>query len=60
MDETEQKSDFGAWLRRTWNALMRVADAMERTPMDDVFDRMDWLEREMATLRRGKRLVDGE
>jgi hypothetical protein len=54
MDETEHKADFGAWLRRTWNALMRVADVMERTPMDDVFDRLGWLEREMANLKKGK------
>lgn len=54
MNLVEQKTGFGAWLRRTWNALICIADAMERTPLDDVFDRLDGLERDMATLRKRK------
>jgi hypothetical protein len=60
MDYAERKADFGAWLRRTWTAAMRVADAMERSPIDDIFDRLDRLEREMAALRNRKgTAIDG-
>jgi len=51
MDQAEQKADFGAWLRRTWNAVMRTAEAMERSPAEDVFGRLDRLECEMAVLK---------
>lgn len=39
-------TDPGTRLRRTWNALMRVFEAIERNPMDDVLERLDRLERD--------------
>jgi polyhydroxyalkanoate synthesis regulator phasin len=56
MDQVERKGQFGTWLRRAWNAAVRAAEAMERTPFDQLFDRVDRLEREVATL---KTRVDG-
>ena len=54
MDQAERKEDFGAWLRRTWNATMRFAEAMEQSPMEDVADRLDRLEREIIALKNPK------
>jgi hypothetical protein len=54
MDQAERKTDFGTWLRQIWNAVMLAAEAMDRSPMDDVFDRLDQLEREMAVLKNRK------
>jgi polyhydroxyalkanoate synthesis regulator phasin len=54
VDQAKHKADFGTWLRRTWNAVMRAAGAMDRSPMEDVFDRLDRLEREMAPLKNRK------
>jgi hypothetical protein len=56
MDQLEHKADFETWLRRTWSAVMRAAEAMERSPIEDVFDRLDRLEREMAALKNRKPL----
>jgi polyhydroxyalkanoate synthesis regulator phasin len=56
MDQVERKGQFGTWLRRAWNAALRTAEAMERTPFDQLFDRVDRLEREVATL---KTRIDG-
>jgi polyhydroxyalkanoate synthesis regulator phasin len=56
MDQVERKGQFGTWLRRAWNAALRTAEEMERTPFDQLFDRVDRLEREVATL---KTRIDG-
>jgi hypothetical protein len=55
MDLAERKADFGAWLRRGWNAVMDAAEAMERSPMEDVFDRLDRLERDMAAIKKNRK-----
>jgi hypothetical protein len=52
MDQEERKEQFGAWLRRAWNAVVRTAEAMERTPLDELFDRVDRLERQAAALKK--------
>jgi hypothetical protein len=46
MNHAEHKTGFGTRVRRTWNALMRVFEAIERNPMDDVLERLDRLERD--------------
>lgn len=51
MDQLEHKADLRARLRRTWNALMRAFEAMDRSPMEDVFDRLDRLERDRRAPR---------
>jgi hypothetical protein len=52
MDQANGKTDFGGLVRRTWNAVVRAAEAIELTPMEDAFDRLDRLEREMASLKK--------
>ena len=54
MDQAKHKTDFGARLRRNWNVLMRVLEAMDRSPMEDVFGRLDRLESKMAALKNRK------
>ena len=49
MDQAKGKTDFGGLVRRTWNAVVRAAKAMELTPMEDAFDRLD---REIAALKK--------
>lgn len=38
-------------LHRAWIWLLRFAEAMERSPMEDVYDRISRLERELASLK---------
>jgi hypothetical protein len=38
-------------LRRAWIWLLCFAEAMERSPMEDTFDRISRLERELASLK---------
>ena len=38
-------------LRRAWIWLLCLAEAMERNPMEDTFDRISRLERELASLK---------
>ena len=38
-------------LRRAWIWLLCFAEAMERSPMEDMFDRISRLERELASLK---------
>ena len=52
MDQAERRKDFGTWLRRAWNAVVQTAAAMERTPFDDLFDRVYRLELEVAALKQ--------
>jgi polyhydroxyalkanoate synthesis regulator phasin len=54
MYQAKLNADFGGWLRRTWNAMMRAAEVMEVSPMEDLFDRVDRLENEMAALKKRK------
>ena len=53
MDQAERKENFGTWLRRAWNAAIRTAEAMERSPVEELFDRVDRLEWEVAALKKG-------
>ncbi len=60
MDQGERKEQFDTWLRRAWNAVVRTAEAMERTPIDELFDRVDRLERQAAALKKeGTTKIDG-
>ena len=46
MDQAKHKADSGTRLRRAWNALMRALEGLDRSPVEDVMDRLDRLERE--------------
>jgi len=52
MDQAKSKTNFGTWLRQTWNTTVRVLAAMESGPMEDALARVDRLEREMAALKK--------
>ena len=52
MDQAERKENLGTWLRRAWNAAVRTAEAMERSPVEELFDRIDRLEWEVAALKK--------
>ena len=54
MDQTERKADFVGWLRRGWAAILRAAEAIEQSRTEDMFNRLDRLEREMASLKKRK------
>ncbi|HET8545088.1 MAG TPA: hypothetical protein VFL68_11330 [Pseudolabrys sp.] len=57
MDQAKHKAGFGTWLRRTWNALMCAFEGMDRSPMEEVIDRLDRLERDRrapVVLRRSQ------
>ena len=53
MDKAERKENFASWLRRAWNAAIRTAEAMERSPVEELFDRIDRLEWEVTALKEG-------
>jgi hypothetical protein len=44
MDQVERMS-FGTRLRRTWETLTHALEGMDRSPMEDVFSRLERLER---------------
>jgi len=52
MDQAERRKDFGTWVRRAWNAALQTADAMGRSPIEELFGRIDVLEREVAALKK--------
>ena len=51
MDQEDRRGQIGSWLRRAWNAAVRTAEAMEQSPFDQLFDRVERLEREVASLK---------
>ena len=51
MDQAKHKAGFGTWLRRTWTMVMLALEGMDRSPMEDVSNRLNRLEREMAALK---------
>ena len=54
MDQNEHNENLGTWLRRAWTAALRIADAMAtgRSPVEQLFDRIDRLEREVAAMSK--------
>jgi hypothetical protein len=46
MDQAKHKTGFGTWLRRTWTMVMLALEAMDRSPMEEVIDRLDRLEQD--------------
>jgi hypothetical protein len=48
MDQAEHKTGFGTWLRHAWNGLMCAFEGMDRSPMEEVVDRLERPERKMA------------
>ena len=54
MDHIEHKDDVGTWLRRAWNTALRTVEAMEMgcSPIDELHDRIERLEREVVALKK--------
>jgi hypothetical protein len=52
MYQAKLNADSGGWFRRTWKATVRAAEAIEASPVDDLFGRVDRLENEMAALKK--------
>jgi|EndMetStandDraft_5_1072996.scaffolds.fasta_scaffold17987_2 hypothetical protein len=50
MDQAKHKADSGTRLRRAWNAVMLALEGLDQSPVEDVMDRLDRLERDT---RRG-------
>jgi hypothetical protein len=46
MDQAKHKTGFGTWLRRTWTMVMLALEAMDRSPMEEIIDRLDRLEQD--------------
>ena len=44
MNHAECKENFAAWLRRAWTAAVQIAEAMDRSPVEELFIRIDRLE----------------
>jgi polyhydroxyalkanoate synthesis regulator phasin len=51
-DAKGRKEAGGGRLRGLWRAMVRIAEVMDRSPFDEAFERLDRLEREVATLKR--------
>lgn len=46
MDQAKHKAGFGTWLRHARDALMCAFEGMDRSPMEEVIDRLERLERD--------------
>ena len=59
MDQEVRKDDFRTWLRRAWDGALRILEAMERSPIEVLLDRIERLEREVAALKKeGSALIE--
>jgi hypothetical protein len=58
MDHAEHKTGFGPWLRRAWNALMFALEGLDRSPMEEVVDRLERLERDCRAPVVSRRLQE--
>ena len=52
MDQAQRKDGIGAKLRRAWHTALRAAETISVSPMEDISDRIDRLEREIAMMKR--------
>ena len=51
MDQMENTNNLGSWIRRIWSAVYRFAEAMSRGSVDDLYDRIEYLESEVVALK---------
>ena len=50
MGQAERKDGIRVRLRRAWDTALRAAEAMSVSPMEDLNDRVDRLEREVVAM----------
>jgi hypothetical protein len=52
MQNEQVKLDrISGWWSRAWTAILHFAEAIETSPTEYVFDRLSYLEREVASLK---------
>lgn len=51
MGQAERKGGIRARLRRAWDTALRAAEVMSVSPMEDLSDRIDRLEREVEAMK---------
>ena len=51
MDQMEITNNIGSRIRRIWSAVYRLAEAMSRSGVDDLYDRIEYLESEVVALK---------
>jgi hypothetical protein len=55
MDKLKRKDRIRAKLRRIWGVALRAAEVVSVSPLEDLGDRIDRLEREVAAMREKTR-----
>jgi polyhydroxyalkanoate synthesis regulator phasin len=58
MDELKRKDRIRARLRRAWDIALRAAEVVSVSPMEDLGNRIDRLEREVAAMREEARTAN--
>jgi hypothetical protein len=49
--EHVDQDHISGWWRRVWTTILNFAEAIETSPTEYMFDRISYLEREMASLK---------
>lgn len=52
MVQVERNNGIRARFRRAWNTALLAAEAINVSPMEDLHDRVDRLERELAKMKK--------
>ena len=50
-NEQVEQDRISGWWRRAWSAILHFVEAMETSPTEHMFDRISYLEREVASLK---------
>jgi hypothetical protein len=50
-NEQVDREHISGWWRRVWTTMLKFAEAIETSPTGYMFDRMSYLEREVAGLK---------
>lgn len=58
MDKLKRKDRIRARLRRVWDIALRAAEVVGVSPMEDLGDRIDRLEREVAAMREEAQIAN--
>jgi hypothetical protein len=50
-NEQMDQEHISGWWRRAWTTMLNFAEAIETSPTEYMFDRISYLEREVASLK---------
>jgi polyhydroxyalkanoate synthesis regulator phasin len=56
-DRARPEQAFGMWLRQVWNAVVRTAEAIEQSPIEELLKRISRLEQQVEEMKT-KRIGD--